>query len=195
MTIELADGRRLMSGPVEGSDYDDWPAEEVESKFRWVLKETLEEASVENLIAAVRGLPDVDDVSDFVRAVPGAAARSSSDKRELGGSPMERMILKAWDEVDCARGHAAALKILERVGVEVRHESGLALFEKAGARVEHSRVRVPAELVEQALATAPRAFPLKGRDDDGAFDLDVRDGPVYFGVGLGLPLHPRPSDR
>ena len=96
---------------------------------------------------------------------------------------MERMILKAWDEEDCARGHAAALKILERVGVEVRHESGLALFEKAGARVEHTRVRIPAELVEQALATAPRAFPLKGRDGDGAFDLDVRDGPVYFGSG------------
>jgi len=96
---------------------------------------------------------------------------------------MERIILKAWDEVDCARGHAAALRILERVGVEVRHASGLALFEKAGARVEHTRVRIPSELVEQALATAPRAFPLKGRDGDGAFDLDVRDGPVYFGSG------------
>jgi len=96
---------------------------------------------------------------------------------------MERMILKAWDEADCARGHAAALKILERVGVEVRHESGLALYRKAGARVEHTRVRIPAELVEQALATAPRAFPLKGRDGEGAFDLDVRDGPVYFGSG------------
>jgi len=96
---------------------------------------------------------------------------------------MERMILKAWDEADCARGHAAALKILERVGVEVRDETGLALYEKAGARVDHTRVRIPVELVEQALATAPRAFPLKGRDGEGAFDLDVRDGPVYFGAG------------
>ena len=96
---------------------------------------------------------------------------------------MERMILRAWDETDCARGHAAALEILARVGVEVRHESGLAFFRKAGARVEHTRVRLPAELVEQALATTPRAFRLRGRDGDGALDLDVRDGPVYFGSG------------
>ena len=63
-----------------------------------------------------------------------------------------------WDEEACSRGHAAALEILARVGVEVRHESGLALFRKAGARIEHTRVRLPAQLVEQALATAPRAF-------------------------------------
>jgi len=96
---------------------------------------------------------------------------------------MGRMILRAWDEADCARGHAAALEILDRVGVEVRHEAGLALYRKAGARVEHTRVRLPAELVEQALATTPRAFRLRGRDDDDELGLDVKDGPVYFGAG------------
>ena len=70
LTIELADGRTFTSGPIQGPGYDDWPAEEVESKFRWVVKETLEEASVEELIAMVRGLPESDDVSDFVGALP-----------------------------------------------------------------------------------------------------------------------------
>ncbi|MEI6449343.1 MAG: MmgE/PrpD family protein [Actinomycetes bacterium] len=70
VTIELADGRSYTSGPIEGSDYDDWPAEQVERKFRWVLKETLGEVPIDDLIAAVRGLPDVDDVSDFVCALP-----------------------------------------------------------------------------------------------------------------------------
>jgi 2-methylcitrate dehydratase PrpD len=70
VTIELADGRRFTSGPVAGSDYDDWPAEQVDSKFRWVLEETLEGASVEELVAMVRGLPESDDVNDFVRALP-----------------------------------------------------------------------------------------------------------------------------
>jgi trimethylamine--corrinoid protein Co-methyltransferase len=88
-----------------------------------------------------------------------------------------------WDEAACARGHAAALEILERVGVEVRHESGLAMFEKAGARVEGTRVCLGRELVDEALATVPRSFPLRGRDPDGALDLDVRDGNVYFGSG------------
>jgi len=88
-----------------------------------------------------------------------------------------------WDEAACARGHAAALEILERVGVEVRHETGLALFEAAGARVEGTRVRLGQELVDEALVSVPRAFPLRGRDPDGALDLDVRDGNVYFGTG------------
>jgi trimethylamine--corrinoid protein Co-methyltransferase len=96
---------------------------------------------------------------------------------------MERLRMSAWDEAACSRAHAAALEILARVGVEVRHESGLALFRKAGARIEHTRVRLPAQLVEQALATAPRRFRLKGRDDDDELGLDVKDGPVYFGSG------------
>jgi len=91
--------------------------------------------------------------------------------------------LTVWDEAACARGHAAALQILERVGVEVRHEAGLALFRKAGARIEHTRARVPRGLVEQALATAPRAFPLRGRDREGALDLEIRNGRTYFGSG------------
>ena len=69
VTIELADGRTFSSGAIEGPGYDDWPGEEVESKFRWVVSETLEEARVADLIERVRGLPDVDDVSDFVRAL------------------------------------------------------------------------------------------------------------------------------
>jgi len=70
VTIELADGRTYTSGPVEGPGYDDWPAEEVESKFRWVLKETLEAAPTGDLIMLVRGLPKRDDVRDFVRELP-----------------------------------------------------------------------------------------------------------------------------
>jgi len=110
---------------------------------------------------------------------------------------VERMILRAWDEADCARGHAAALKILDRVGVEVRDETGLALFETAGARVEHTRVRIAAELVEQALATAPREFRLRGRDDGDGLGLVVKDGPVYFGAGSDCLyiLDPRSGER
>lgn len=70
VTIELADGRTYTSGPIEGPGYDDWPSEEVESKFRWVVRETLEEAPIDDLIAMVRCLPDVNDVSDFVCALP-----------------------------------------------------------------------------------------------------------------------------
>jgi trimethylamine--corrinoid protein Co-methyltransferase len=91
--------------------------------------------------------------------------------------------LTVWDEAACSRGHAAALRILERIGIEVHHEVGLALFRKAGARVEHTRVRLPGGLVEQALATAPRSFPLRGRDRDGALDLEVHNGRTYFGSG------------
>jgi trimethylamine---corrinoid protein Co-methyltransferase len=102
-----------------------------------------------------------------------------------------------WDEAACSRGHAAAREILERVGVEVRDEAGLTLFGKAGARVEHTRVRLPGEMIDEALATAPREFWLRGRDGDGTLDLEIRDGPVYFGSGSDCPyiLDPRTGER
>jgi 2-methylcitrate dehydratase PrpD len=70
VTIELADGRTFTSGPVEGPGYDDWPAEEVERKFKWVVKETLEPGQAERLVALVGRLDGIDDVGDFVCAIP-----------------------------------------------------------------------------------------------------------------------------
>jgi trimethylamine--corrinoid protein Co-methyltransferase len=62
------------------------------------------------------------------------------------------------------RMHQACLEILERVGVRLFLEEAVELLKKAGARVtDGNLVRVPANLVEKALATAPRQVTLYDR--------------------------------
>ena len=90
--------------------------------------------------------------------------------------------LTVWGEAECRRLHEATLELLADTGVDVRYEPALALFSAAGAAVDGRRVRIPARLVEDALASAPREWLLKPRGGDTA-PLVLRDGEVYFGTG------------
>ena len=95
--------------------------------------------------------------------------------------------LTVWDGDDCRRVHEATLAVLDECGVEVRNfPRALELFSAAGARVAGTRVRLGPELVERALASAPRSWPVfsrGGRAEPGAAALDLRDGESYFGPG------------
>jgi trimethylamine---corrinoid protein Co-methyltransferase len=105
--------------------------------------------------------------------------------------PSARLIV--WDDAACWRVHEATLALLEETGVEVRHEGIRELLADAGARLEGTRVRIPAELVDKAIQTAPRRFALKARDADGGGHgharrgepggLELADGNSYFGTG------------
>ena len=92
-----------------------------------------------------------------------------------------RLRAAALDEEGCAELHEATLEILEQTGVEVQHEQALALLTQAGARVDGTRVRIPAALVDDALAAAPRSIPLGSRSGGGGLVLEA--GPVYYGTG------------
>ena len=91
----------------------------------------------------------------------------------------------ALDQEGCAELHEATLEVLEQTGVEVQHEPALALLRKAGAKVDGTRVRMPAALVTDALAVAPRSIPLASRSDEPGIVMEA--GPVYYGTGLELP--------
>ena len=90
--------------------------------------------------------------------------------------------LTVWGDAECRRLHEATLELLAETGVDVRYEPALALFQAAGCQVDGRRVRVPARLVDEALASAPRGWSLKPRGGDTA-PLILRDGEVYFGTG------------
>ena len=109
--------------------------------------------------------------------------------------PAYRLRTTALDEEGCAAVHAATLEILEKTGVEVQHEGALELLAGAGARVDGSRVRVPAALVDDALAAAPRSITLESRGETG--DLELKAGPIYYGTGSDclVCLGPQTRDR
>lgn len=75
---------------------------------------------------------------------------------------------------------AATLQILEDVSVRFPSQKALAIFADHGARVDHAThiVRLPPDLVRQALATTPRYFHLGARVP--SCDLHLEDGVTYF---------------
>ena len=95
---------------------------------------------------------------------------------------MNRATLRIWDDDACARVHQASLTLLERTGVDVKDERARELCAAAGATVDGRRVRLPAALVMNALASAPRAWTLRPRGGETT-PLELRDGAGYSGSG------------
>ena len=95
---------------------------------------------------------------------------------------MNHATLRVWDDDACRRVHEASLRLLAGTGVDMKHERARELCAGAGAAVDGRRVRLPAELVEQALATVPRGWRLRPRGGDSA-PLELAPGNTYFGTG------------
>ena len=74
--------------------------------------------------------------------------------------------LTIWDDDACRRVHEATLEVLGETGVEVKYAPAAEIFARAGAWVDGTRVRIPAELVEAALKSAPRDWTIKPRGGD-----------------------------
>lgn len=110
----------------------------------------------------------------------------------------------AWGTVDeetMTGLHARSLRLLAELGIRCHGPKALALLESHGAHVsrEEQRVRIPSELVEEALRTAPRQVVFGARnpafrfsmpspwtglamDGTGAFTLDPKSGERRYGT-------------
>jgi trimethylamine---corrinoid protein Co-methyltransferase len=87
-------------------------------------------------------------------------------------------------EADVERIYQAALELLMEPGFLSESDLFLDIFEKGGAKVDRSArtIRVPKELVEWAITSAPKSFTLYGRNDP-SMDLQVELGRTYYGMG------------
>ncbi len=74
----------------------------------------------------------------------------------------------------------ATLHVMENVGVKFPSERALAVFAEHGALVdtETQIVKLPRDLVREAMATVPRYFNVGARDP--ACDFHLEDGVTYF---------------
>jgi trimethylamine--corrinoid protein Co-methyltransferase len=73
-----------------------------------------------------------------------------------------------------AKIKAATLRVLETVGVHFPSEYALSVFAEHGAKVDTGSqiVRLPRELVLEAMSQAPRTYPLAGRTEGTDMVLD-----------------------
>ncbi|MBM3144142.1 MAG: hypothetical protein FJ010_04060 [Chloroflexi bacterium] len=94
--------------------------------------------------------------------------------------------LKYLSDVQIEEIHEGSLRLLENTGVMVDHQEGLKFLEKHGAKVDHQtkRVRIPRQLVSQALATVPDRFTLAARNPEKDCPL-VPGGRPYSRNGGG----------
>ena len=82
--------------------------------------------------------------------------------------------------------HRATLQLLEEVGVKVMLPEAVALLTGAGcAVVDGDVVRIPPELVETAIDSAPSRIDIFNRSGSKSMVLEKRRS--YFGLGTDLP--------
>lgn len=81
----------------------------------------------------------------------------------------------------------AAFDLLERVGVQLTEPEAQELLHGAGASVEpeNGRVRIPADLVERAIDSAPSRIAIYNRDGERAMTLGGTS--AYFGAHTDAP--------
>jgi trimethylamine--corrinoid protein Co-methyltransferase len=82
----------------------------------------------------------------------------------------------------------ATYEILQDIGVHFPLPRALEIFADCGAQVDFKSqiVRLDPDLVERALASAPRYFTLGGRDPD--LDFNLQEGYAHFGPDGCMPF-------
>ncbi len=84
-------------------------------------------------------------------------------------------------EGQCQELYTAALECLQRIGVIVHNPEARQLLENAGACVGENLVKIPPNIIKQALVWAPNSFRLWDRDRIAS--IQIAPNRVYFGPG------------
>ena len=93
----------------------------------------------------------------------------------LSGLHMDILSDKELDDL-----HDSTLQVLEKTGLFIETDAALACFETAGAKVNRNKgiVKIPPQLVEDAIQSAPSRVLLAGRDPK--HDLVLGENRVHF---------------
>ncbi len=91
----------------------------------------------------------------------------------------------AFSEVEIARIHNSALKVLQELGIRVLLPEARDLFAAAGASIVEDMVFIGRDIVEAAIASAPKSFQLRAPNPERAQDYE--QGTMMFMAGSGCP--------
>lgn len=102
---------------------------------------------------------------------------------------VSKHLVQFFSAEDLDRLQEATFHVLEHTGVQFPGGKALKVFEEHGAKVAHDTgiVKLPPELVRNAMATVPRYYRLGARDPKLGFTL--QEGHTYMGVdGCGVEV-------
>ena len=94
---------------------------------------------------------------------------------------INQLKLQILTENEVTRLHENCILILNEKGVSVEYPKALNILDKAGANVDHKNqmVRFPPDIIEAALASAPKAFTVMGSDQQYDFEMPHPIGSFY----------------
>ena len=86
--------------------------------------------------------------------------------KTTGINPVQGFRLASFSDNEIAKIHQATLDVLEKTGIVIETEEALEVFDGAGAQVDRKTkiVKIPPQVVENAIASAPSKIVLAGRD-------------------------------
>ena len=97
------------------------------------------------------------------------------------GQQLNSAFYTRMGKAECEKIHMGALEILERTGVDVHDEKARQILARGGARSDGIRMRISENMVEQALAGAPKRMTLYDRHQNVA--IRAWGYHSYFGGG------------
>jgi len=115
------------------------------------------------------------------------AEQANTSKRKVNyrqlRNPFPTMDVFSADEA--ANMYESALKILEDLGMRVLHAEAREIFAKGGARVDGEMVYIGRDMVDAAIASAPKSITCRAgaRERDVVLEL----GSLAFQAGAGAP--------
>lgn len=94
---------------------------------------------------------------------------------------------QGFSDDQIAAMHDTALRVLEELGIRVLLDEGRSIFRAGGALVDESTqmVRIGRDMVQAALASAPRSIRLRAANP--AREQDFAAGSTLFMAGAGCP--------
>jgi trimethylamine--corrinoid protein Co-methyltransferase len=95
-----------------------------------------------------------------------------------------RPTAKFLSDPDKEKIHQTALKILAEIGMKIFHPQALELLAAAGCSVDENGVKIPADVVLQAVDSAPCNIAVYDRE--AVHVMDVGGMRAYFGTGSDL---------
>jgi len=111
------------------------------------------------------------------------------------GEQHDHPMLSVFTPEQVRQVHAATMEVLAHTGFRITHPGARALLEGAGASVTDDRVRLPVQMVENAIQTSPSSFAMGKPNGEPAMFLE--ESSVFFGAALdaGEYLDPETDQR
>ena len=96
-----------------------------------------------------------------------------------------KLRISILDDEEIKKINQTARDIMEQVGIMMPSDKALTIFADAGANVDFDKkiVRIPAQLVDDSLKTAPRQYTLCGRRPELDADIGGEEGTYFYCSG------------